>query len=101
MNEVASKHRILGLGTDRGINQPPRISGLHSHVCPAYTVTFVDLEEIRAFTLTISYRMVYVERSIIRHGLTGNRGEHHNPLFMGHVKFILEHSVANLCLDHK
>lgn len=70
-------------------------------MCPAYTVTFVVLEEIRAFTLTISCGMVYEGPSIIGHGVVGNRREHHHPLLTGHAKLILEHSVSNLCLDHK
>ena len=95
-----SKRWIHCLGTDCGINQLRNIS-LHSHVCPASSVTFVDLEEIRAFTLTIGCGMVYEGPSIIGHGVVGNRREHHNPLLMGHLKLILEHSVFNLCLDNK
>lgn len=89
---MKSKHRIRSLGTECGINQPAQIS---SHVCPTYTVTFVGLEEITAFTLTISYGMFYEEQSIIRHGVVGNRREHRNTLFMVHVEAYFR---STLCL---
>lgn len=97
-----SKHPIRGLGMDCSINlhPSPKYQAL-TVMCAWPKVTFVALEEIRAFTLTISYGMVYEGLSFIMHGLVGNWRKHHNPLFMAHVKLILEHSVSNLCLDHK
>lgn len=68
-------------------------------MCARPTVTFVGLEEIRASTL--SYGMVYEGLSVIRHGVVGNGREHHKSFFRAHAKLISEHSVSNLCWDHK
>lgn len=93
-----SKHPIRGLGTDCGINQPPHPPKYQAvtAMCARPTVTFVDLEEIRAFTP--SHGMVYEGLSIIRQGMVGNRREHHNPLFKAYMRSLYWSTLCLICV---
>lgn len=85
-----------------GINQPQQnIEPSRGRVCPGPTATFVDLEEIRAFTPRRRNAMFYEESSIAGPEVVESRRGYHNPLFMAQTKLILERDVSNLGLDHK